>query len=468
MRRTLTGLLALAMVACSGLAAPTATKPATPKPGAYTGTIGKALYKVDIPAHWNGTLLLYSHGYTAPGSTLNPTDSGDPATAQWLLGQGFALAGSSYSSTGWALADAFNDQVALLDEFGRRFARPRRTVAWGHSLGGIITAGLVQLHPERFAGAVPMCGVLGGSVGNWNGALDLGFAFKTLLAPGSALQLVRISDGKANNDLAQSLLRSAQATPAGQARLSLVAALGQLPGWFNPLAPEPAAADLTAQESNQAQWMQTDFGYEFAYRAELESRAGGNPSWNTGFDYSGELAASPARDEVAGLYQRAGLDLSADLAALHDAPRIAPDAAAVAYLARNVTFDGKLGLPIVTLHSTGDGLVVAANERAYQDVVQAAGDGGQLRQVFVHRANHCIFTPAEQVAAFQVLFERLDGGSWPATSAAALNARALALGDALNGGGLPGSGIRLKLGPSFVDYAPAAFPRQFDNRTARP
>ena len=102
-----------------------------------------------------------------------------------------------------------------------------------------------------------------------------------------------------------------------------MAALGQLPGWFNPLAPEPAVADLAAQESNQAQWLQTDFGYEFAYRAELESRAGGNPSWNTGFDYSGELAASPARDEVAGLYQRAGLDLSADLAALRGARKSA-------------------------------------------------------------------------------------------------------------------------------------------------
>ena len=116
MRRILTGLLALAMVACSGLAAPTATKPSTPKPGAYTGTIGKALYKVDIPAHWNGTLLLYSHGYTAPGSTLNPTDSGDPATAQWLLGQGFALAGSSYSSTGWALAQPIWTRVRTANQ----------------------------------------------------------------------------------------------------------------------------------------------------------------------------------------------------------------------------------------------------------------------------------------------------------------------------------------------------------------
>ena len=67
---------------------------------------------------------------------------------------------------------------------------------------------------------------------------------------------------------------------------------------------------------------------------------------------------------------------------------------------------------------------VVENEAAYADVVAAGPDGALLRQLFVHRANHCIFTPAEQIAAFQVLFNRLDGGSWGTTDAAALNDRA--------------------------------------------
>ena len=34
-----------------------------------TGTLGDgATYVIDVPAPWNGTLLLYSHGYVAPGS----------------------------------------------------------------------------------------------------------------------------------------------------------------------------------------------------------------------------------------------------------------------------------------------------------------------------------------------------------------------------------------------------------------
>src|SRR5207248_72019 len=181
------------------------------------------------------------------------------------------------------------------------------------------------------------------------------------------------------------------------------------------------------------------FSYVFAYRAELEQRAGGNPSWNTGVDYRQAFAASPGRAETVALYQQAGLDLAADLERIQDSPRISADPAAAAYLDRNLTFDGVLKVPEVTLHTTGDGLVVAANEAAYADVVSSAASSGQLRQLFVHRANHCIFTPAEQISAFQVLFDRLQTGTWDPTGSDVMNSRATALGGQYNGGRLPGS-----------------------------
>ena len=149
-----------------------------------------------------GTTGLWSCTATAtwcPGSSNPATDVGDPVTRQYLLGQGFALAGSSYKSTGWAVKDALVDQIALLDHFTATYGRPERTIAWGHSLGGMVTAGLVQRHPDRFAGALPMCGVLAGGVGVWNTALDAEFVFKTLLAPPtSTLQLVNIDNPQAN------------------------------------------------------------------------------------------------------------------------------------------------------------------------------------------------------------------------------------------------------------------------------
>jgi pimeloyl-ACP methyl ester carboxylesterase len=462
--KSVAALLALILVtACSQATVKVDT---APKAGAYTGNIGAATYQVDTPAKWNGTLLLYSHGYAAPTGGNPASDAGDATTKGWLLDNGYALAGSSYSSTGWALADAFQDQVALLGVFAKKFGKPKRTVAWGHSLGGIITAGLVQLHPDLFAGALPMCGVLAGGVANWNGALDIGFATQVLLDP--QLHVVNITDPGANLTRARAAVTAANATPAGKARLALIAALGYLPGWFNPLNPEPVAGDYAAMEANQATWETFDFTYVFAFRAELEKRAGGNPSWNTGVDYAKAFAASPGRVEAETLYREAGLDLAADLGRIQASPRISADPAAVAYLDKNISFNGSLGVPVLTLHTTGDGLVVVANEAAYADVVAAGPDGPMLRQLFVHRANHCIFTPAEQIAAFQVLFDRLDRGSWPSTEAPVLNAEAAGLGSKYNGGQLPGSASPITVPPAFVAFAPLAFPRQFDSRTLKP
>ena len=312
-----------------------------------------------------------------------------------------------------------------------------------------------------------MCGVLAGGIANWNGALDLGFAARTLLDP--QLQVVHIADPAANLSRARSAVAAARATPAGLARLSLIAALGDLPGWFNPLAPEPAASDYSAQVANQVSWEGTDFTYVFAFRAELEQRAGGNPSWNTGVDYAKAFAGSSNRSETEALYRVAGLDLAADLTRIESSPRIASDPGAVDYLNRNLSLDGRLGrVPVLTLHTTGDGLVNPANEAAYADVVAASGGQELLRQLFVHRANHCIFTPAEQIAAFQVLFDRIDHGAWPATDAAALDARAGLLGTRYNGGSLPGTTSAVGIAPAFVAYLPPAFPRQFDSRNPKP
>ena len=152
-----------------------------------------AKFLIEVPANWNGTLLLYSHGYVTPGSANPATDVGDPATRAFLLANGFALAGSSYATTGWAIHEALPDQIAVLDQFKATVGTPKRTIAWGHSLGGIITAGLIQRFPERFDAALPMCGVLSGGVATWNQALDSAFAFKTLVAFGSPLQVTNIT-----------------------------------------------------------------------------------------------------------------------------------------------------------------------------------------------------------------------------------------------------------------------------------
>lgn len=410
-----------------------------------------ATYLIEVPSPWNGTLFLYSHGYVPPGSPNPAMDVGDPGTRAFMLGNGFALAGSSYAHTGWAIQEALLDQIAVLDIFDASIGQPTRTIAWGHSLGGIITAGLIQQHPKRFDAALPMCGVLSGGVATWNTALDGAFAFKTLFGAGNTLQLVDITNPNANLQTAEALLAAAQATPQGRARIALGAALSDLPGWFNPASSEPAATDFSSQEANQFLWdANVDFPFAFALRAELEFRAGGNVSWNTGVDYRKQLAHSVNRKEVEALYMQAGLDLDADLDTLNDATRIIAKASSVEYLENNIIFNGQIQIPVLTMHTTGDGLVVVENERAYRDVVDEAGNQHFLRQTFVHRAGHCTFTPAETVTAAQNLIERLNTGKWPQLDDDVLNAEAATLGP-LN-----------VAPPAFIDFHPARYLRPFD------
>jgi hypothetical protein len=143
---------------------------------------------------------------------------------------------------------------------------------------------------------------------------------------------------------------------------------------------------------------------------------------------------------------------------------VAADPAAAAYLDRNISFDGQVNIPVLTMHTTGDGLVIPPNEGAYANAVTSAGNSALLRQTFVHRAGHCAFTEAETVAAVQVLLKRLDTGRWDdsALQPAALNASALAQGDLENvffGAAAP---------PAFVAFTPAPYPRPFSKGASIP
>jgi pimeloyl-ACP methyl ester carboxylesterase len=371
-----------------------------------------------------------------------------------MLTNGFALAGSSYAHPGWAIQEALLDQIAVLDIFKSSVGEPKRTIAWGHSLGGIITAGLIQRNPERFQAALPMCGVLSGGVATWNTALDSEFAFNTLVAGGS-LQVVNIAHPGPNLVNAETFLAAAQSSPQGRARLALSSALGDGPGWFNPAAPEPAEDDFASQEVNQFLWAsQVDFPFLFALRAELEFRARGNVSSNEGVDYRKQLAHSIDREEVKALYEQAGLDLDTDLDALNNAPRVSADPLALQYLEQNIIFDGQIHIPVLTMHTEGDGLVVVQNESAYKKIVEEAGNEEFLRRTFVHRAGHCTFTPAETISAVETLLNRLNTGKWSDLKAGELNEGAAALGSLFN-----------IAPPAFSNFKPSRYLRPFDALT---
>jgi pimeloyl-ACP methyl ester carboxylesterase len=454
-------LLIAGITTAAGPAVASTVKAACPAPVVPGDTVlcgslaDGATYLIEVPAQWNHSLFLYSHGYVTPGGNNPAQDATDPATAAWLLTNGFALAGSSYASTGWAIAQALPDQISTLDLFGSQVGQPTHTIAWGVSLGGMITAGLIQNYPDRFNAAMPMCGVLSGGVATWNTALDAAFAFQQLVDP--SVTVTGITNPIGNLTGAEAATAAAQATPQGQARLALAAALGDTPGWFTTGSPEPAPTDFASQEANQFLWdTKVDFPFIFAFRAELEARAGGNPSWNTGVDYYRQLARSADRNEVIALYKAAGLSLKTDLRTLAQAPRISANPAAVSYLIQNITYDGNLSIPVLTVHTVGDGLVVPENEQAYASVVRRAGHARLLRQVYVSRAGHCAFTPAEIITSAQALLNRLGTGRWNSASLtpASMN---------LAAGSLPS--VDNPLPPAFITFKPTRELRPFDRLT---
>jgi hypothetical protein len=218
---------------------------------------------------------------------------------------------------------------------------------------------------------------------------------------------------------------------------------------------------------NQFLWdEQVDFPFAFALRAELEARAGGNVSWNTGVDYRKQFEKSVNRDEVWALYQTAGLSLEGDLDALNDAARIKADPSAVDYLKQNIIFNGQIDIPVLTMHTTGDGLVVVENESAYEGVVDRVDDNRRLlRQTFVDRAGHCAFTPAETIAAVETLLGRLETGHWPSIDPNLLNVEAALVGPAFNIFSV--NGTIVPVSPAFIDFTPAPYLRPFDAFTHR-
>ena len=84
-----------------------------------TGTTGGgAFFKIAVPDHWNGDLVIWNHGFSL--SPVGPvSDLGPLAVLQ--LSEGYAVAASSYQQNGWALFKTKNDLQHLYNEFTRPF-----------------------------------------------------------------------------------------------------------------------------------------------------------------------------------------------------------------------------------------------------------------------------------------------------------------------------------------------------------
>jgi hypothetical protein len=403
-------LLTLVLTAATVAGIPSAAS-AAPPPGEYHGTLANgATWLGHIPVHWNGTVLLFAHGF----GPLRPQDAPNDQTRQILLAEGYATVGSSYSGpTMWALETAVDDQFAALDAFtGVLGARPRRTIAVGRSMGGLVSAR--QAHGPRGAidGVLSTCGIVAGGLNLNNYQLDGLHAITALLASGRTIPVVRYESPEQAAQAATDVIAAvtaAQATPQGRARIALAAALFNVSG---------GAGTPAAQQERQFQQLVAGGALQryVTGRQQIELSAGGNSAWNRGVDYRALLAGSTRSGQVRALYRDAGLDLRADLNRLTATADITADPWAVADLRRSSMPNGALRVPHLTIHTLVDELVPAEHSEWYEDHTKQRGD--LLRGLYVDAVGHCTFRVSEDLAALHVLEHRLDHGRWPNDPAA--------------------------------------------------
>jgi pimeloyl-ACP methyl ester carboxylesterase len=127
---------------------------------------------MQVPANFNGTVALYSHGYRynvdIPSAipliggykitnTPEPVPGGNAEVAKYFFSQGVAILGSGFARQGWNPDSAIKTNVELIDTFKKQFPKTTKVVAWGSSLGGVITQGLAEKYPNLIDAAAPLC-----------------------------------------------------------------------------------------------------------------------------------------------------------------------------------------------------------------------------------------------------------------------------------------------------------------------
>ena len=122
--------------------------------GVHTG----AGYRIEVPYNWNGSLVMWAHGFRGTGLEL--TVDNHPLRV-FLIANGYAWAASSYSRNSYDPAQGALDTHALTTFFNGKFGKPTRTYITGASMGGHVTGIVAEQWPRSYDGAMPICGVLG-------------------------------------------------------------------------------------------------------------------------------------------------------------------------------------------------------------------------------------------------------------------------------------------------------------------
>ena len=368
-----------------------------PETDRWWGVLNKAGYQIEVPKNWNGMLVMYAHGYAGTGANLSVSP---PALRRHLIAQGYAWAASSYSTNYYDVRAGVEDTNALALAFkdiagknGRTLNAPTKTYIVGVSMGGHVTAAAVDEeniatanNKIRYAGAVPMCGVLGDTE-----LYDYFAAYQTA---------AMVEAGMPATDWPPS--NWATIGPQVQAKL-----FSSFPGGSTPT----AQAVPTAQGMRLKQIVANLSGgprplFDYAYSGSYQ-----NTVWGT-FGRDGKMQGILNEDVVTTKDITFQLDadpaLSAEEVAYNASIFRVPSVIDANRLRRDglrwiPKTNAQIKVPVVTIHTLGDLYVPFKMEQIYKRRADALGTSNLLVQRAIRGIAHCDFTIAEQASAFDAM-----------------------------------------------------------------
>lgn len=351
----------------------------------WAGVLGGAAYRVEVPANWNGKLVMYAHGYAGEGNTLNITN---PSIRRYLIQNGYAWAASSYSKNFYDVRAGVEDTNALALEFnkiaaakGRTLAAPTRLYITGHSMGGHITAAAIEAeaqatanHKVRYHGAVPMCGVMGDT--------ELFDYFAGAQVAAQALAGVPNHPFTAwpaiSAQVTSALFTTFPGTPTATGA-KFMSVVENLTGGDRPL------FDLGVAVGGSFTPVWGVFGGDGTVNGILNKSAIDTNRFT--YTISGDTAGSAALNAAV-----------QKQTAVADANRMRRDG-----LRWIPKANGEISIPVVTLHTLGDLYVPFSMQQIYKRRVTEKGNDRWLVQRAIRGISHCDFSVDEQAEAFDAM-----------------------------------------------------------------
>lgn len=342
----------------------------TPLPGAHAdyGRLGGAVYQIELPRHWNGRLVLYMHGYERLGPEAHVSP---PSIRRYLIGQGFAWGASSFSSTSLIPGRAADETAALWDRFARRYGRPMRTYITGQSMGGTASTIAAERYPNRFDGALGLSGAAG-------------------VTPGLMGQADYFAAG-------------AYVAGVTQAEFNATPDIGAL----------IADRILPALRDPDVEKRFEDIMIDLTGGPRAFDREGFRLEEDTNWRRAQQLVSLGLAPNQATLYHLGPLSTVTSEAFNRAVIRIPTNAALLRAFVQGNDITGKLQMPLLTLHTTGDGQVPIGQARILRQKVDAAGKGDLLVQRVMRDPSHLGFTDTEWEAGLEALIAWVEHGVKP-------------------------------------------------------